>query len=247
MYDAVDVYETEINDKNLRTISKRLEYKGFGILNHVYTKRDIRKLKAKLEAYIKHHNEQAFGMREVLLKMPELKDILFNKNFKKLIKTINKEAFLTKAIYFDKSPQDNWYVSWHQDVPINVLEKIETKGFTSWTNKKGVIGVRPPEDISKKTFAMRIHLDDTTVKNGALKVIPGSHQKRLTDEEIKLITTNSIPFVSELGAGGVQLLKPLLLHASSASKVQRRRRVLHLEFSSIELPNGLQYAEREDL
>ncbi|MCK8480367.1 phytanoyl-CoA dioxygenase family protein [Flavihalobacter algicola] len=179
--------------------------------------------------------------------MPELKDILFNKNFKKLIKTINKEAFLTKAIYFDKSPQDNWYVSWHQDVPINVLEKIETKGFTSWTNKKGVIGVRPPEDISKNTFALRIHLDDTTVKNGALKVIPGSHQKRLTDEEIKLITTNSIPFVSELGAGGVQLLKPLLLHASSASKVQRRRRVLHLEFSSIELPNGLQYAEREDL
>ncbi|WP_338101633.1 WYL domain-containing protein [Psychroserpens algicola] len=247
LYDAVDVYETEINDKNLRTISKRLEYKGFGILNHVYTKRDIRKLKAKLEAYIKHHNEQAFGMREVLLKMPELKDILFNKNFKKLIKTINKEAFLTKAIYFDKSPQDNWYVSWHQDVPINVLEKIETKGFTSWTNKKGVIGVRPPEDISKNTFALRIHLDDTTVKNGALKVIPGSHQKRLTDEEIKLITTNSIPFVSELGAGGVQLLKPLLLHASSASKVQRRRRVLHLEFSSIELPNGLQYAEREDL
>ncbi len=247
LYDAVDAYETEINDKNLRTIAKRLEYKGFGILNHVYSKRDIRKLKAKFDTYIKQNSEQAFGMREVLLKMPELKDILFNKNFKKLIKSIDKDVFLTKAIYFDKSPKDNWYVTWHQDVPINVAKKIETNGFTSWTNKKGVIGVRPPEEISKNTFSMRIHLDDTTLKNGALKVIPGSHNKGLNDAEIKLITTNSIPFVSEVGSGGVQLIKPLLLHASSETTVQKRRRVLHLEFSSIELPNGLQYAEKEVL
>ncbi|WP_179021375.1 WYL domain-containing protein [Winogradskyella forsetii] len=247
LYDAVDVYETEINDKSLRTIAKRLEYKGFGILNHVYSKRDIRKLKSKFDAYFKAHNEQTFGMREVLIKMPELKEILFNKNFKKLIKSINKNAFLTKAIYFDKSPKDNWYVTWHQDVPINVLEKIESKGFSSWTNKKGVISVRPPEEISKNTFSMRIHLDDTTSKNGALKVIPGSHNKQLSTQEIKLISTNSIPFVSEVASGGVQLLKPLVLHASSETTVQKRRRVLHLEFSSIELPNGLSYAERENL
>ncbi|WP_367179730.1 WYL domain-containing protein [uncultured Psychroserpens sp.] len=245
LYDAVDAYETEINDKNLRTISKRLEYKGFGILNHVYTKRDIRKLKTKLDAYIKHNNEQAFGMREVLIKMPELKDILFNKNFRKLIRSIDKDAFMTKAVYFDKSPQDNWYVTWHQDIPINVSKKIDTEGFASWTNKKGVISVRPPETISKNTFSMRIHLDDTTIKNGALKIIPGSHRKQLTDEDIKLISANSIPFISEVGSGGVQLLKPLVLHASSESKVQRRRRVLHLEFSSLELPNGLEYAEKE--
>lgn len=247
LYDAVDAYETEINDKNLRTIAKRLEYKGFGILNHVYSKRDIRKLKARLDTYLRENNEQTFGMREVIKKMPELKEILFNKNFRKLIRSIDKEVFLTKAIYFDKSPKDNWYVTWHQDVPINVSEKKEIKGFKSWTNKKGVISVCPTEDISKNTFAMRIHLDDTTIKNGALKVIPGSHNKRLNDDEIKLITSNSIPFISEVGSGGVQLIKPLLLHASSETTVQRRRRVLHLEFSSIELPNGLEYAEREDL
>ncbi|WP_346881762.1 WYL domain-containing protein [uncultured Algibacter sp.] len=247
LYDAVDVYETEINDKNLRTIAKRLEYKGFGLLNHVYSKRDIRKLKARFDNYIKQNKEQAFGMREVLKKMPELKEIIINKNFKKLIKSIDKNAFLTKAIYFDKSPKDNWYVTWHQDIPINVLEKKDIDGFSSWTNKKGVISVCPPEEISKNTFSMRIHLDDTTIKNGALKVIPGSHNKRLSDDEIKLITANSIPFVSEVASGGVQLIKPLLLHASSVSKVQKRRRVLHLEFSSIELPNGLEYSEKERL
>nr|WP_298901529.1 phytanoyl-CoA dioxygenase family protein [uncultured Psychroserpens sp.] len=208
----------------------------------------MRKLKTKLDAYIKqHHDEKVFGMREVLLKMPELKAILFNKNFRKLVRSIDKDAFLTKAIYFDKTPKDNWFVSWHQDIPINVSEKKELKGFDSWTNKKGVISVRPPEEISKNTFSMRIHLDDTTFKNGALKVIPGSHKKRLSSEDIKLITTNSIPFISEVGSGGVQLLKPLLLHASSESKIQRRRRVLHLEFSSIELQHGLRYSEKEQL
>ena len=99
--------------------------------------------------------------------------------------------------------------------------------------------------VSKNTFSMRIHLDDTTSKNGALKVIPGSHNKRLNDDEIRLISENSMPFVREVNSGGVQLLKPLLLHASSKTTVKKRRRVLHLEFSSVELPNGLEYAERE--
>ncbi|WP_048330800.1 phytanoyl-CoA dioxygenase family protein, partial [Bizionia psychrotolerans] len=247
LYDAVDAYETEINDKNLRTIAKSLEYKGFGILNHVYTRRDIRKLKASFDAYFKNNEDQSFGMREVLKKMPELQEILFNKNFKKLVKSIDKKAFLTKAIFFDKSPTDNWYVTWHQDVPINVKKKVETEGFLSWTNKKGVVSVRPPEEISKNTFSMRIHLDETTDKNGALKVIPGSHNKHLSTEEIKLISANSIPFVSEIASGGIQLIKPLLLHASSETTIQKRRRVLHLEFSSIELPNGLTYSERQDL
>lgn len=247
LYDAIDGYETEINTKSLKTMAKRLEHKGFGILNHVYTKRDIRKLKSRFDTYFKANDDQSFGMREVLKKMPELKEIIFNKNFKKLIKSVNKDAFLTKAIFFDKSPKDNWYVTWHQDIPINVLERIETEGFSSWTNKKGVISVRPPEEISKNTFSMRIHLDDTTVKNGALKVIPGSHNKHLSTDEVKLISTNSIPFVNEVASGGVQLLKSLLLHASSETKVQKRRRVLHLEFSSIALPNGLEYAEKEVL
>lgn len=110
-----------------------------------------------------------------------------------------------------------------------------------------MISVCPPEAISENTFSMRIHLDDTSIKNGALKVIPGSHNKRLSDDEIQLITNNSIPFTSEVTSGGVQLLKSLLLHASSPSIVQKRRRVLHLEFSSMILPNGLEYKEKEQI
>ena len=155
--------------------------------------------------------------------------------------------FLVKAIYFDKTPESNWYVTWHQDIVINVKAKIETDGFTGWTKKEGVHGVSPPEEILKDIVTIRIHLDDTDEANGALKVIPGSHNKKLSDDEITLITQNSIPYICDVTAGGIQLMKPLLLHASSKATSQKHRRVIHLEFSNSELPNGLEWAERVDV
>jgi ectoine hydroxylase-related dioxygenase (phytanoyl-CoA dioxygenase family) len=77
------------------------------------------------------------------------------------------------------------------------------------------MSVCPPEEILKNTITIRIHLDDTDEKNGCLKVIPGSHNKRLSDEEIAAIAQNTIAQNCEVEAGGVHLMKPLLLHASS--------------------------------
>jgi ectoine hydroxylase-related dioxygenase (phytanoyl-CoA dioxygenase family) len=92
---------------------------------------------------------------------------------------------------------------------------------------------------------MLIHLDDTNEQNGALKVVPGSHHKKLSDSEIQMITRNSIPFVCEVVMGGIHIMKPLLLHASSKATSQKHRRVLHLEFNNMELPLGLEWAERQ--
>jgi ectoine hydroxylase-related dioxygenase (phytanoyl-CoA dioxygenase family) len=99
----------------------------------------------------------------------------------------------------------------------------------------------------RSAITIRVHLDDTDETNGALKVIPGSHNKRLTDDEINLITQNSIPYVSEVDACGIQIMKPLLLHASAKATSQKHRRVIHLEFNSTELPSGLAWAERFSL
>lgn len=98
--------------------------------------------------------------------------------------------------------------------------------------------------MSKSIFTIRIHLDDTNDKNGALKVIPGSQNKVLSQQEIELITENSIPKICDVPAGGVQLMKPLTLHASSKSTSQKRRRVIHLEFTSFHLPKELEWDEK---
>lgn len=105
----------------------------------------------------------------------------------------------------------------------------------------------PPDEYLKSTITVRIHLDDTDETNGALKVIPGSHNKRLSDQEINLITQNSISYICDVDACGIQIMKPLLLHASSKATSQKHRRVIHLEFSSLELPAGLQWFEHEPM
>ena len=218
---------------------------GFSILNECYTKNEVQKIGKVLQDHFDQSAEPTFGKRKLLKDMPSLKPLLFNAHLTQLIQSIDPKAFLTKAIYFDKPVDSNWYVTWHQDIPINVVEKIETEGFKAWTKKQGIVSVCPPEDILKNIFTLRIHLDATTIENGALKVIPGAHTKQFTVEEKEKITSTQEPTIVEVGEGGIQLMKPLLLHSSSKSQNHKRRRVIHLEFCSLELPNGLEWLERE--
>lgn len=244
---GLDKYHSELSVSDAVVANQQLIKNGYSIVNQFYTQKEVRTIGKELHDYFNQNDEVAFGKRTLLKDIPRLKAILFNENLERLVKTIDTNAFLTKAIYFDKPDDSNWYVTWHQDIPINVTEKIETDGFKAWTKKKDIHSVCPPEEVLKNIFSIRIHLDETTLQNGALKVIPGSHTKQFSDEEKEKITSNVNPTIIEVKEGGVQLMKPLLLHASSKSQNQKRRRVVHLEFSSIELPNKLEWLERENL
>jgi len=230
---ALDLYQYEFSNSSLPNMMKRLEHKGFAILRHVYSRKEINQIKNHLHLYYtKFPNKELHALRALLTEIPEMRDLIFNENLARILKRINPELYLTKAIFFDKTPESNWYVTWHQDTTINVESKTESPGYAGWTKKEGFYGVNPPDEILKNTLTIRIHLDDTDEANGALKVIPGSQNK------------NSIPFVCELEAGAIHLMRPLLLHASSKSTNQKHRRVLHLEFNSSLLPNELKWAEK---
>ena len=244
---SVDLYKSQLDRSSAVAAARKLEKNGYTVLNDIYTRKELRKIGRILHDYFAQNDEPTFGKRTLLKDIPQLKNELLNKNVLEIIKAIDPKVSLIKAIYFDKPDTSNWFVVWHQDVPINVKEKIETNGYTSWTNKNGIISVCPPEEVLKSIFTLRIHLDTTNAQNGALKVIPGSHSKRFTDEEREAITQNVNPIIVDVAEGGVQLMKPLLLHASSKSMNQKRRRVIHLEFSSFELPYGLQWLEREKI
>lgn len=56
-------------------------------------------------------------------------------------------AFAVRGTLFDKTPDANWKVTWHQDLTIAVRERREVPGFTSWSEKAGVIHVQPPVRI----------------------------------------------------------------------------------------------------
>ena len=92
-------------------------------------------------------------------------------------------------------------------------------------------------------LSVRIHLDDCDESNGALKVIPGTHRLgRLTREQI-LEQQHSAGHIScGVAAGGVVLIRPLLLHASSPASHANHRTVIHIDYTSSSLDGGLRWS-----
>ena len=151
-------------------------------------------------------------------------------------------AFPVRALFFDKTPGANWSVAWHQDLSIAVAEKIETTGFGGWSVKEGVTHVQPPREILEGMITLRLHLDDCNADNGALKVIPGSHRHGKLDATETARWTREQPVIMcEVPRGGALLMRPLILHSSSPAKNPSHRRVLHIEYATGALPNGLQW------
>jgi ectoine hydroxylase-related dioxygenase (phytanoyl-CoA dioxygenase family) len=81
--------------------------------------------------------------------------------------------------------------------------------------------------------ALRLHLDDSTAENGPLRVLPGTHTLGvLSDDALHVLSEQVQPVDCLTAKGGVVAMRPLLVHASSKSKSDRPRRVLHIEYTS---------------
>ena len=149
-----------------------------------------------------------------------------------------------RAIYFDKSPEANWLVSWHQDLTLALAARVEHPGFGPWSLKDGVPHVQPPVEMLAQMLTVRLHLDAADETNGALRVLPGSHRLgRLSAERIQLLRGEGPEVLCAATVGDALLMRPLLLHASGRSTSPRHRRVLHLEYAAFPLPPALQWHE----
>ncbi len=92
-------------------------------------------------------------------------------------------------------------------------------------------------------ITFRLHLDDSDKNNGCLKVITKSHNLGiLTQKRINEITKKQKPYLCEVQAGDLVMMKPHILHSSSKSVNPKHRRVVHIEYSNYELPENLTWA-----
>ncbi len=137
-----------------------------------------------------------------------------------------------QAIAFDKTPETNWKVTWHQDLMFPFARPVDSVGFDLSCVKDGIAYARPPLEILENLLAVRLHLDDCDETNGPLRISPGTHR-------LGVIGVATIPdLISTHGQelcladeGVALLLRPLLLHASSRATEPKHRRVLHLVFA----------------
>jgi len=234
---------------NLQNHKNLIQENGFTVINNIFSEEEIEEISKVIqnidtskETFRK--SEDLFAIRQFLKEVPEVKDLIFNKNLKTIIKEIfGDNYFVVKSIYFDKPEKSNWYVAYHQDLTISVDKKIDLENFGPWTTKQNQFAVQPPLDILENIFTIRIHLDETDENNGALKVVPKSHSKGICRPETidwSLETEN----ICNVEKGGVMIMKPLLLHGSNRTTNGKKRRVIHIEFSDKELPEQLCWSER---
>jgi ectoine hydroxylase-related dioxygenase (phytanoyl-CoA dioxygenase family) len=176
------------------------------------------------------------GMRN-LLTLPFVSALAHHPKLLQAVQAVlGRNAFPFKATFFDKNPDANWLVPWHQDLTIPVDRQIEHPDWGPWSTKAGVLFVQPPTPVLEGILAVRVHLDSCLPNNGPLKVLPKTHQMgRLSPAQIVELRHQIPARTCAVNAGDVVLMRPLILHASSKSSIEGHRRVIHFEYAAQQL------------
>jgi len=79
-----------------------------------------------------------------------------------------------RATLFDKSAVSNWLVAWLQDTALPLDRRVDDSSWGPWSVKDGVLHAIAPASARATIVALRVHLDDSTLPNGPLRVLPGT-------------------------------------------------------------------------
>ncbi len=162
--------------------------------------------------------------------------------YKKAASYLNGKPNFVRAILFNKTPESNWLVPWHQDKTVSVTTESKPSGWGPWSVKDNVLHVQPPEEVLNNMVTFRIHLDPSTKENGCLKVLPKSHHYGVIPQnEIASYVNSHQATECIANRGSALVMRPHILHSSSKGSNPSQRRVLHLEFSGYNLPVGMSW------
>lgn len=153
---------------------------------------------------------------------------------------IGDAAFPVRAVAFDKTPETNWAVAWHQDRTIAVQARVDAPGFGPWSTKDGVPHVAPPVEVLQGMVTLRLHIDLCDDNNASLNVALGTHRLGVVAADRASEVAAAHPILTcHADAGDVWAYSTLILHTSERSRSGQRRRVLQVDFAASALPHGL--------
>lgn len=151
---------------------------------------------------------------------------------------------VVQCTYFEKSRAQNWLVPVHQDLSIPVKARVAHPALGGWAEKEGSLFVQPPAEVLARMVALRVHLDPCLEEDGPLQFVPGTHTLgRLVAGQARTLKQAGPLVTCAVERGGVLMMRPLALHASSKATGTSRRRVLHFVFGPAQLPHGLAWAQ----
>jgi ectoine hydroxylase-related dioxygenase (phytanoyl-CoA dioxygenase family) len=152
-------------------------------------------------------------------------------------------ARAVRVVAFNKTEANNWALPWHQDRVVALRERIDTPGFTNWTNKSGIWHAEPPIELLERMLFARVHLDPADTENGCLQLALGTHARgKIAAADAEGIA-NASPIENCIAErGDVLFAKALILHRSSPSRASAGRRAIRIDYCAEPLPPGLEWA-----
>lgn len=182
-----------------------------------------------------------YAIRNLITLVPAVAELANSPAFLEIaVRVLGEGAFPVRGLLFDKTPEANWRVGWHQDTAIPLAERIDVDGISGWSVKAGVLHADAPAEVLDRMLAVRVHLDDCGEANAPLQVLGGSHRFgriEYTAEALKNCAAKTLC----VKRGDLILMKPLTHHASLPATAPGHRRVIHLEYARGGLPGGLRW------
>jgi len=186
-----------------------------------------------------------YGVRNLMQRIPAIRTLATCPPLIDPVRSLlGDQAKPVRSVFFDKTPDANWNVPWHQDTSIALQAQVETPGFEHWSRKHGIIHAEPPEAYLRRMVTLRIHLDPADTASGVLRVISGTHRAgRIHADELLDIVARSPVVECNAQPGDVLMMSPLLFHASRKATAPTHRRIIHIEYSAMALPEPLAWHE----
>ncbi|MCA9188872.1 MAG: phytanoyl-CoA dioxygenase family protein [Pirellulaceae bacterium] len=219
---------------------------GYTMLSAVYTADEISDIARRVTLTLEARSDESvlrtrgavYGSRNLVEVFPEVLQLIDRPRLRQVAANVlGERAGVVRILFFDKPPNATWSLPWHKDWTIAVKRNdLPSRLFQKPTVKAGGPHVEAPVVLLQNMLTFRLHLDAMTSENGPLHVIPGSHNMDVD------ATESAVELNAE--AGDVLAMRPLLSHASTASRsgTTSHRRIIHVELAGEQdLRDGYQW------
>lgn len=146
--------------KNDITAIEEIAERGFAVVENVFSATECDGLLNVLQSFPRPAGRA--GMRH-LMRIPEIAAAAHDPRLLAIAReTLGPTAIPYKATLFEKNPNANWSIVWHQDTALPLETAFENPEWGPWSRKDGLAYAHAPAWALARVMALRLHLDAAT-------------------------------------------------------------------------------------
>jgi hypothetical protein len=144
-----------------------IEEHGFSIVENVTAEKEVEALRSAIELAINESRDSTsvrdrggvYAIRNVTEVVPEVRALHRHSGIAQLVEPIlGSKAMLVRGLMFDKSPESNWGIFWHQDLSIAVRQRedVPVVGQSRYSTRPTATEY-PKENADGQVAPRRLH------------------------------------------------------------------------------------------